>query len=94
MIGKLLIILTLGIALSACAAPANQNNLPDTEKPGRKLYYAKCAKCHKFYNPANYSDEEWNMWMGKMKKKAKLSDEQQAQLSLYINANLRGSRKK
>ena len=93
MIGKLLISLTLGLALSACAAPPNQKNLPDSQKPGRKLYYAKCAKCHKLYDPASYSDQEWNMWMVKMKKKAKLNDEQQAQLSLFINTNLRGGGK-
>jgi hypothetical protein len=33
------------------------------------------------------------MWMVKMKKKAKLNDEQQAQLSLFINTNLRGGGK-
>ena len=90
---KILILLTLGIALSACAASGKRNSLPDNQQPGRKLYYAKCAKCHKLYPPANYSDEDWKMWMGKMKKKAKLNDEQEAQLSLYINENLRNGQK-
>jgi hypothetical protein len=89
---KILTLLTLGIALSACAG-SGKRNVTDNQQPGRKLYYAKCAKCHKLYPPANYSDEDWKMWMGKMKKKAKLNDEQEAQLSLYINENLRNGQK-
>jgi len=56
---------------------------------GRKLYVAKCAKCHKFYDPAKYSDEEWAKWMGKMSKKAKLKPEQEQMLSRYIDDTLR-----
>jgi len=56
---------------------------------GQKLYVAKCAKCHKFYDPANYSDREWKIWMGKMSKKAKLKPEQQVAVSDYIEKVLR-----
>ena len=43
---------------------------------GKRLYTAKCAKCHRFYPPGDYSDEKWEYWMKKMKKKARLNDEQ------------------
>jgi len=50
---------------------------------------AKCAKCHKFYDPANYSDQDWKIWMGKMSKKAKLKPDQEAAVSHYIERVLR-----
>ena len=56
---------------------------------GQKLYVAKCAKCHKFYDPAKYSEADWEMWMAKMSKKAKLKPDQQQVLSRYIAENLR-----
>jgi hypothetical protein len=82
------------MVLLGCAGPANRTVLPGGEtETGRKIYYAKCAKCHKFYDPKQYSDEEWNMWMEKMKKKAKLSDEQERMLLTYIDTTLRGGGK-
>jgi len=51
---------------------------------GRKLYIAKCAKCHKFYDPAQYSAGEWHKWMTKMSRKAKLSPTQNEMLSRYL----------
>ena len=80
--------------LAGCAGPPNRTDLPDNENAaGRKLYYAKCAKCHKFYDPAKYSDEEWKVWMRKMGKKSKLTPEQQRTLSLYIERTYRSERK-
>ena len=60
-------------------SPASNNM-----EAGRKLYTAKCARCHKFYNPANYSDDKWREWMDKMSKKAKLKPEQKDVLSEYL----------
>ena len=53
-------------------------------KDARKLYNAKCAKCHKFYDPAKYNDEEWQSWMRKMSKKAKLKEAQSELLGRYL----------
>ncbi len=66
------------------------NNEPSA---ARKLYVAKCAKCHKFYDPTKYSDEEWHEWMVKMSKKSKLTLEQSEILSRYIDHTFRSSRK-
>jgi hypothetical protein len=48
-----------------------------------KLYKMKCAKCHKFYDPSGYSDREWDEWMVKMKKKARLNSTQYESLLRY-----------
>jgi hypothetical protein len=53
---------------------------------GAKLSVAKCARCHPLYDPAAYSDVEWNRWMTKMSKKAHLKTEQQEILSHYLDA--------
>lgn len=53
---------------------------------GKSLYRMKCAKCHKFHNPKDYDDEEWGVWMGKMRKKAHLTDEQYDLISRYLSS--------
>jgi Dihaem cytochrome c len=54
-------------------------------KAARKLYTSKCARCHKLYDPANYSDTEWRTWMDKMNRKAKLKPDQVELLSRYLD---------
>src|SRR5437764_3271834 len=84
----------LGLALGGCTGPAKATDAPGDERSAaRKLYVAKCAKCHKFYDPAKYSDEDWQMWMGKMSKKAKLSEYQTEILSRYIEDTFRNGLK-
>src|SRR5437667_5056759 len=80
----------IAFALTGCAGPIRTAAGPvDETSAARKLYVAKCSKCHKFYDPAKYSDEKWQMWMGKMSKKAKLKPEQQEMLSRYIENTFR-----
>ena len=80
----------LAVALTGCAAPEREMALPTNEfAAGRKLYVSKCAKCHKFHDPAKYDDDEWQMWMSKMIKKAKVKPEQAEMLGSYIEDNLR-----
>jgi hypothetical protein len=50
------------------------------------LYALKCARCHKFYDPAAYDAAEWRRWMGKMSKKSKLNFEEDLLLNRYLNA--------
>ena len=54
-------------------------------KAAQKLYTAKCAKCHKFYDPNGYQQAEWDLWMQKMKKKSKLKADQFELLSRYLD---------
>ena len=53
------------------------------EKAAQKLYIVKCTKCHELYDPKKYDDAEWDKWMGKMKKKARLKDDQFNSLLAY-----------
>ncbi len=52
----------------------------------RDLYSAKCAKCHKFYDPAGYDDAGWCRWMEKMRKKAHLDSEEYSLIVRYCNS--------
>jgi mono/diheme cytochrome c family protein len=78
--GKLFVVAAL-LAFAARGAGA-----ADDLTAGRKLYTAKCASCHKLYEPARYNDEKWEYWMKKMKRKARLNDEQYKRLSEYLQS--------
>ena len=52
----------------------------------RGVLQAKCAKCHEFYDPKKYSEEDWRKWMGKMNKKSKLKREQADLLGRYLDS--------
>jgi cytochrome c5 len=54
---------------------------------GKELYENNCAKCHKLYNPNDYSDQDWLPILEVMKKKAKLSDLQHDKIYAYIRSN-------
>ena len=60
----------------------------------RRLYVAKCARCHKFYDPADYRDAQWHSWMAKMSKKARLKAGQEQLLSRYLQAFRAGEMEK
>jgi hypothetical protein len=86
--------------LPACQSPAKDSKalpLPpqNPERIGEisaadaeqatSLYKMKCARCHKFYSPADYTDSEWNGWMKKMSKKARLTAPQKDLLSRFLD---------
>jgi len=84
-------ILVAAIATSGCTStadslPTASFALPDRQEISApiKLYNAKCARCHRFYHPANYSEAEWNSWMTRMSRKAHLKPDQQELLSRYL----------
>ncbi len=81
-----------GLPLAGVGAPANASHI-SSDALGRKLYVGKCAKCHKLYDPAKYSDQQWQVWMDKMSRKAKLQPEQTELLSRYTEGSLRGTRR-
>ena len=58
---------------------------PKETSDARKIYIAKCAKCHELYNPKAYTDPEWADWMKKMGKKSKLKPEQSQLLVRYTD---------
>jgi hypothetical protein len=78
-------------AANASSAPLGSEgalSIGDMERAS-KLYITKCARCHKLYDPNAYSAREWQTWMAKMSRKAKLQHDQQELLSKYIEVALR-----
>ena len=77
----------LGLTLAFVGAgqlASKERNTP------RGLYENKCGKCHRLYEPKDYSEEEWRLWTTNMLLKAKPSPEQEKALRPYLEA-LRGN---
>ena len=65
-------VLLLLISVATASAGSGTDELTAKEiTSGRKVYVAKCAKCHKFYEPKSYSEADWGRWMEAMSWKAK-----------------------
>ena len=79
------ILFTVAAGLVAFGAAGAEVMSAAEIKEARKLHIAKCAKCHKLYDPAKYDDAEWSKWMTKMSKKAKLKPAQAELLARYLN---------
>jgi hypothetical protein len=88
-----LLILCLAVPALAGAGEATGTAVlnPEQTAQARKLYLTKCAKCHKLYDPSKYSDPQWEVWMDKMSRKAKLRPEQQEALARYVGQTARQS---
>lgn len=79
-------LVTAVVALAVLPA-AGAAELSATElKDARKLYNAKCARCHKWYDPAAYTDAEWRKWMTSMNKKARVRGAQAELLGRYLDS--------
>ncbi len=61
-------VLGLVLGCSVALASGTSARLKDPAE-ARKTYVNKCSKCHKLYNPADYSDANWEKWMGKWPEK-------------------------
>ena len=55
---------------------------------GKNLFENNCAKCHKLYNPKDYSAQDWKSILAEMQKKARLDDAQIGMISNYISSQL------
>ena len=76
-----------GPSMTEAAAMAEKAGMSSDEiRQATKLYTLKCARCHRFYDPADYGETEWRTWMAKMSRKARLSRDQDQTLSLYLGA--------
>ena len=74
------------IGIAGCAGPSGANDpAVDDLTRGRRLYVARCARCHKLYDPGKYSAAEWRSWMDKMSRKAKLKADQEELISRYVD---------
>jgi cytochrome c553 len=78
--------LVLTAAVVWAGSPARGGELTAKERAaGRKVYVAKCAKCHKFYEPKGYSDADWQRWLESMSRKSKLKTEDERLLRRYLD---------
>ena len=81
-----LLFLLLLLALAVVDPTVSADALAAREiAAARKIYVAKCAKCHRFYDPTNYAEPDWRVWMEKMNKKSKLNAEQSSLLNRYLD---------
>src|ERR1043165_3512209 len=72
---------------SASTIPAAGPFAPaESVTAGRTVYLQKCARCHRFYDPAAYSEEDWSGWMRKMARKARLTPEQTTHVNQFLNS--------
>jgi nitrate/TMAO reductase-like tetraheme cytochrome c subunit len=51
---------------------------------GKDLFENNCAKCHKLYNPKDFTAEQWTPILINMQKNADLSDEQRIKVYNYV----------
>ena len=58
----------------------------DELRGGRDVYVAKCSGCHRLYPPIDYDDAAWDAQVHGMRKKAKLGDEDIAEILAYLTA--------
>ena len=81
---RVLVLLAAALAWAVSHASADELS-PKEAAAGRKVYVAKCAKCHKFYEPNGYNDVAWRRWMESMSRKAKLKREDDKLLRQYLD---------
>ncbi|MCF6128084.1 cytochrome c [Flavobacterium sp. AS60] len=54
---------------------------------GKSLYENNCAKCHKLYDPKDFSAEQWKPIVASMQKKAHLDDAAGQKIYNYVTMN-------
>ncbi len=77
------------VVLACLTVPVVAGEPSIDQTAGKRLYIGRCAKCHKLYDPAKYSDAQWQRWMDKMSRKAKLQPTERQVVSSYIETALR-----
>ncbi len=51
---------------------------------GEKLYYDKCSGCHRIHNKNEYDSEKWAKVLEEMKKKARLTTEEEKAILNFL----------
>ncbi|OHE79874.1 MAG: hypothetical protein A2107_07940 [Verrucomicrobia bacterium GWF2_62_7] len=72
------------VVAAFCASVAGAAEQAPAAPPGKKLYEAKCLRCHKEIDPTIYEDMTWKRLLWKMKDKARLDNEEYGDLSDYL----------
>jgi hypothetical protein len=79
------VMIVIFLIVGACHGVGYGADLAGTNQT-KQVYEAKCAKCHRFYDPQSYTDTQWSAWMAKMRRKAHLTAEQYDQLVRYLDS--------
>ncbi len=74
------------IAGAAASSAASESLKLSENLNGKDLHELKCAKCHRLYDPKDYDPESWETWKAKMKKKARLNEEESRLIFGYLDS--------
>jgi len=88
---NVLIILFL-LLIGSCSSPLYKPTIHQIEdnanleelKSGRKAYIKKCSSCHHLIKPEKFTAEEWQSWVDKMEKIAKLDEGEKGLILNYV----------
>jgi cytochrome c5 len=84
------------IVLAACSKKTvpTSTQAPATDKPvsttadlaisGKKIFEAKCGRCHALRSPSEFTSQEWRPIMNRMADKAKLTPDEKTQVLTYV----------
>ena len=79
------LIMSSGIAIYAqIPNDSISNTLSDSLKMGKEVFGNSCVRCHKLKDPTKFTKEEWPKLVGKMQKRAKITDEQKEMIVKYV----------
>lgn len=57
---------------------------------GKAIYTGSCDKCHKLFQPSEFSVKEWKKILPEMSHKAELNAEQAARVRAWVMINAKG----
>ncbi|MHC4223446.1 MAG: hypothetical protein ACYSX0_02665 [Planctomycetota bacterium] len=82
------------LALLAAACASTRTSTRSTSAvagEGRALYERSCQRCHALYMPRLYDPGEWDFFVRKYGRKARLTGEQRVIVLDYLVRNARGT---
>lgn len=79
------VLLQLSLFWYGCSAPDDRPVTAESAVPGRSLYSAKCASCHRLLPPEDYSAQTWKQYVDKYGKAMTASQKQR--LLNYLTAS-------
>lgn len=62
---------------------------PTPEAKGKVLYEASCQRCHALYMPASFFADEWQVYVRKYGRRARLEEGEKALVYTYLRNNAR-----
>ena len=76
------------IFINACGGSSNNSTNGTTKFTlGKELYVSKCTACHKSYEPALHTNDEWQKILDDMGIKAKLTSGEKQLILNYLKEN-------